>query len=79
MRIITLEHTYEVVIPTHIVIISIRNICSRYSNCLRAEWQRGRVRVPVGARFFSSPRRPDQFWGPSSLISKGYRAHIPRE
>jgi hypothetical protein len=22
------------------------------------------VRVPVGARFFSSPRRPDRLWGP---------------
>jgi hypothetical protein len=22
------------------------------------------VRVPVGSRFFSSPRRPDRFWGP---------------
>jgi hypothetical protein len=29
------------------------------------------VRVPVGARLFSSPRRPDRLWGPSSLLSKG--------
>jgi hypothetical protein len=31
------------------------------------------VRVPVGTIFFSSPRRPDRFWGPSSLLSNGYR------
>jgi hypothetical protein len=30
------------------------------------------VQVPVGARFFSSPRRQDQFWGPSSFLSNGY-------
>jgi hypothetical protein len=29
------------------------------------------VRVPVGSRIFFSPRRPDQLWGPSSLLSKG--------
>jgi hypothetical protein len=26
-----------------------------------------------GKRFFSSPQRPEKFWGPSSLISNGYR------
>jgi hypothetical protein len=31
------------------------------------------IRVPVGARIFSSPRRPDGFWGPPSLLSNGYR------
>jgi hypothetical protein len=31
-----------------------------------------RVRVLVGAKFFSSPRRPDRFWGPSSLLSSRY-------
>jgi hypothetical protein len=37
-------------------------------------WLDGRgvvVRVPIGARFFSSLRRPDQFWGSSSLLSNG--------
>jgi hypothetical protein len=24
------------------------------------------VRDPVGSRIFSSPRRPDRFWGPAS-------------
>jgi hypothetical protein len=32
-----------------------------------------RVRVRVGARLFSSPRRPDRFWGPPSLVSNEYR------
>jgi hypothetical protein len=27
------------------------------------------VRVPVGSRMFSSPRRPDRLWGPPSLLS----------
>jgi hypothetical protein len=32
------------------------------------------VRVPVGSRIFSSPRRPDRFWGPPNLLlSNGYR------
>jgi hypothetical protein len=33
------------------------------------------VRVPVGSRTFSSPRRPDRLWGPPSLsiLSNGYR------
>jgi hypothetical protein len=26
------------------------------------------VRVPVGARIFSSPRLPDRFWGPPNLL-----------
>jgi hypothetical protein len=30
------------------------------------------VRVPVGSRIFSTPRRPDRLWGPPSLLSKGY-------
>jgi hypothetical protein len=30
------------------------------------------VRVPVGVRVFSSPHRPDWFWGPPSLLSNGY-------
>jgi hypothetical protein len=36
------------------------------------------VRVPVSSRIFSSPRRPDRLWGPSSLLSNGYREHFPR-
>jgi hypothetical protein len=27
------------------------------------------IRVPVGARIFSSTRRPDRFWGPTSILS----------
>jgi hypothetical protein len=36
------------------------------------------VRVPVGSRIFTSPRRPDRFWGPPSLLSNGYRGRFPR-
>jgi hypothetical protein len=36
------------------------------------------VRVPVGARIFSSPRRPDRFWGLPSVLSNGYRGLFPR-
>jgi hypothetical protein len=30
-----------------------------------------------GKRFFSSPQRPDRLWGPSSLLSNGYRGLSP--
>jgi hypothetical protein len=36
------------------------------------------VRVPVESRIFSSPRRPDRFWGPPSLLPNGYRGLFPR-
>jgi hypothetical protein len=36
------------------------------------------VRVPVGARIFSSPRRPDRLWGPPSLLSNGYWGRFPQ-
>jgi hypothetical protein len=29
------------------------------------------VRVPVGARIFTFPYRPDRLWGPHSLLSNG--------
>jgi hypothetical protein len=35
-------------------------------------------RVPVGARIFSSPRRPDRLSGPHILLSNGYRGLFPR-
>jgi hypothetical protein len=36
------------------------------------------VGVPVGARIFTSPRRPYVLWGPPSLLSNGYRGLSPR-
>jgi hypothetical protein len=36
------------------------------------------VRVPVGARIFSSLCRPDRLWGPPSLLSNGHRGLFPR-
>jgi hypothetical protein len=36
------------------------------------------VQVPVGSRIFSSPRHPDRYWGPPSLLSNGYRGFFPR-
>jgi hypothetical protein len=35
--------------------------------------ERSEFRVPAGPRIFFSPRRPDRFWGPHSLLSNGYR------
>jgi hypothetical protein len=35
------------------------------------------VRVPVGSRIFSSPRRPDLLLGPPNLVSNGYRNSFP--
>jgi hypothetical protein len=29
------------------------------------------IRVPVGSRISSSPRRPDRFWGPPNPLSSG--------
>jgi hypothetical protein len=36
------------------------------------------VRVPVGLRIFSSPRRPDRLWDTPNLLSNGYWGLFPR-
>jgi hypothetical protein len=35
------------------------------------------VRVPVGLRIFTSPRRPDRLGGPPNLLFTGYRGLFP--
>jgi hypothetical protein len=36
------------------------------------------VRVPVGSRIFSSPRKPGRLWGLHSLLFNGHRGLFPR-
>jgi hypothetical protein len=35
------------------------------------------VRVPVGARIFSSPQHPDRLWGPLNLLYNGHQERFP--
>jgi hypothetical protein len=35
------------------------------------------IRVPVGSRIFSSPRRPDRFWGPRASHPMGTEGPFP--
>jgi hypothetical protein len=47
-----------------------------YSAGLRAGWSGVRVPARVG-NFFLHHRRPDQLWGPLSLLSNGYQGLFP--
>jgi hypothetical protein len=40
-------------------------------------WMIGVSSPGRGWEFFSSPPRPDRFWGPSSLLSNGYQGFFP--
>jgi hypothetical protein len=44
----------------------------------RLDGQEVGVRVPVGSRIFSSPRRPNRIWGPPRLQNNGYRRFFPQ-
>jgi hypothetical protein len=43
----------------------------------RLDDRRVGARVPLGARFFYSPRRPDRFWGPPNLLSLSPGIKLP--
>jgi hypothetical protein len=49
------------------------------ANGYRLEGQGVGVLVLVQERFFSSPCRPDWFWGPPTLLFNGYRRLFPQE
>jgi hypothetical protein len=64
-------------------LISLRNEHRIYDNWFSAtgyglDGQGVGVRVPVGARFFFSPRHPDRFWGPHYVLSDEYWVLFPR-
>jgi hypothetical protein len=44
----------------------------------RLEGREVGVRAPERARIFFTPRRPDHFWNPTSLVSNGYRGLVLR-
>jgi hypothetical protein len=81
------------VVPTHYKIIAPQNVfihdvfCPKYlKNVISVIGiatgygldDRGvGVRVPVGSRILSSPRRPDRLWGPPNLLSNGQGGSFP--
>jgi hypothetical protein len=47
---------------------------TKFLNRQRADRPKNRGSIPGRSkRFFSSPLRPDGFWGPSGVLSNGYR------
>jgi hypothetical protein len=53
---------------------SIVGIATSYGLDDRRVW----VRALIWSRIFSSPRRPERFWGSPSLLANGYRRLFPR-
>jgi hypothetical protein len=67
--------------PGKYISVTLRSNYVRNNRCAEPGWRLdGRgvgVRIPVGAKIFFSPRRPDRFWDPPSLLSNGYQGLSP--
>jgi hypothetical protein len=61
---------YFTALYSHIPVMRKR---SRYSDWLRAGWERGKVRAPVGLRIFSSPGCTNRLWGSPNFVSNAYQ------
>jgi hypothetical protein len=51
---------------------------SRYSDCTGWMIEGSEFEPRYRPRIFSPPHRPNRFWGPPSLASKGHRRPFPR-
>jgi hypothetical protein len=73
-------HAPAIILPTkyieHEARDSVVGIVTGYG--LELDNQGVGVGVPVGVRIFASSCRPDRLWGPTNLLSNGYRVFFPR-
>jgi hypothetical protein len=69
-------HWYFIYINMSMSLIRSRDSAVGIATGYGLDDQRVGVRVPVGSRIVSSPRRPDRLWGPPNL-SNGYRGSVP--